>query len=169
MEVQTIQKYIHTTPRKLRLVADMVREMEPNRALVTLRFTQKAAAVDLSKAIQTALAGARQKGMDQVEFKSVEVNEGPRLKRFRAGTKGRVKRYQKRMAHIKIVLSDDLKVKMQNSKVKNAGQNLKVETVASNVIASETKQSQNKKEIATPASSVRNDGAKKKAARKAGK
>ncbi len=146
MEVTNIQKYIHSTPRKLRLVADMVRKMEPNQAILTLRFTNKAAAMDLKKAIQTAMAGAKEKGMDNVAFKSVEVNEGPRLKRFRAGTKGRVKRYEKRMAHIKIVLSDELRVesselKSKKSKVKNTSQNEKLETVAVNVIPNASEES----------------------------
>lgn len=106
MEVQTIQKYIHTSPRKLRLVADMVRGMDPDKALESLRFTNKAAADDLSKAIDTVLANAKQKGMEKIIFKSVEINEGPKMKRFRAGARGRVKPYKRRMAHIKIVLSD---------------------------------------------------------------
>lgn len=109
MEVMTIQKYIHTSPRKLRFVADMVRSMEPLKALEMLSFTPKYAAKDLTSAIKTALANAKQKGMDQekVIFKKLEVNESMKMKRFRAGTRGRVKPYKRRMSHIKIVLSDE--------------------------------------------------------------
>ena len=107
MEAKTIQRYMHTSPRKLRLVADMVRGVEPNKALEILRFTQKAAALDLSKAIQSAIVAAKQKGMDNTSFKSLEINEGPRLKRMRAGAKGRGKPYKRRMSHIKIVLTDE--------------------------------------------------------------
>lgn len=109
MEIQTIQKYIHTSPRKLRLVADMVRKMEPNRALDILTITPKAATKDLSKAIQTALANAKQKGLEsnKVVFKKIEINESMKMRRFRAGARGRVKPYKRRMAHIKIVLSDE--------------------------------------------------------------
>lgn len=106
MEIQTIQKYIHTSPRKLRLVTDMVRTMEPEKALEALRFTNKAAAEDLSKAIKTVLANAKQKGMEKLNFEKIEVNEGPKMRRFRAGARGRVKPYKRRMSHIKIVLSD---------------------------------------------------------------
>lgn len=118
MEVQTIQKYIHTSPRKLRLVADMVRKMNPNQALGVLRLTPKAAAKDLEKALQTVLANAKQQGLDagKVNFKTIEVNESMKMRRFRAGTKGRVRPFKRRMSHIKIVLSDDLKLKTQNSK-----------------------------------------------------
>lgn len=106
METVTIQKFIHTSPRKLRLVADMVRKMPPMRSLDTLRFTPKAAARDLSLAIKTALANAKQQGLTEIYFKTMEVNEGPKMKRFRAGTRGRAKSYVRRMSHIKIVLSD---------------------------------------------------------------
>lgn len=109
MEVQTIQKYIHTSPRKLRLVSDMVRKMEPNRALDVLRVTPKAAAKDLTKALQVVMANAKQGGMDveKAFFKKIEINESMKMRRFRAGTRGRVKPYKKRMSHIKIVLSDE--------------------------------------------------------------
>lgn len=113
MEVTTIQKYIHTPPRKLRLVADMVRNMEPKKALDVLRLTPKMAAKDLTKALQTVLANAKQRGLDveKVGFKKIEINESTKMRRFRAGTRGRVKPYKRRMSHIKIILSDDLSAK----------------------------------------------------------
>lgn len=109
MEVQTIQKYIHTSPRKLRLVADMVKKMEPNRALDVLKVTPKYAAKDLIKALETVLANARQAGLDtqKVVFKKLEIDESMKMRRFRAGTRGRVKPYKRRMSHIKIVLTDN--------------------------------------------------------------
>mgnify|MGYP001580622257 CR=1 FL=1 len=112
MEITTIQKYIHTSPRKLRLVSDMIRKMEPNKALAILRLTPKAAAQDLEKALNTVLANAKQKGLDvsKFTFKKVEINESMKMRRFRAGTRGRVRPYKKRMSHIKIVLSDQLSV-----------------------------------------------------------
>jgi len=111
MQITTIQKNIHTTPRKLALVADMVRSMAPAKALIALQFTNKTAAGPLSKAIKTVLANARCQNLDSenLVFEKIEINEGPVMKRFRAGSKGRVKRYKKRMSHIKIVLSDEKK------------------------------------------------------------
>ena len=123
MDITNTQKYVHSTPRKLRLVADMIRKMEPNQAIETLRFSGKVAAKDLSKAIKTALANAKVRGVENLVFKTIEINEGSVMKRFMAGTRGRAKPYQKRMAHIKIVLSDDLKFKNQNSKIKNKEDN----------------------------------------------
>ncbi len=120
MEIQTIQKYIHTSPRKLRLVADMVRTMEPNKALDILRITQKYAAKDLIKALETVLGNVKQAGMDleKVTFRKIEINESMVLRRFHAGTRGRVKPFKRKMSHIKIVLTDDLDIESKMSNVK---------------------------------------------------
>lgn len=106
MEVSSLQKFVHTPPRKLRLVADMIRNMEPTKALETLKFANKKAALDLAKAIKTVLANAKVKGLEDMLFKTIEINEGPKMKRFRAGAKGRVKPYVKKMSHIKIALKE---------------------------------------------------------------
>lgn len=128
MEIQTIQKYIHTSPRKLRLVADAIRKMEPTKALDVLRFTPKAAAKDLIAAIKVALANAKQQGLqsDKVTFRKVEINEGVKMRRFRAGTRGRVKPYKRRMSHIKIVLSDELVVRSEKTRKEKGGKQTKV-------------------------------------------
>ncbi len=112
MEAVDIQKFIHTSPRKLRLVADMVRNMPPARALEVLSITNKHAAKDLIKSISTVLANGKQKGLDQekISFKKIEINEASKMKRFRASTRGRAKPYVKKMSHIKIVISDELLV-----------------------------------------------------------
>lgn len=115
MEYITIQKNIQNSPRKLRLVADMIRKMSPSQAVEVLQFANQAAAAPLSKAIKTALANA---GKDDVAFKKIEINEGMKLKRYRAGTagRGRGRPYKKRWSHIKIVLTDEVQIK--NEKVK---------------------------------------------------
>ncbi len=122
MEATHIQKYIHTSPRKLRLIADMVRKVSPLKALDLLNFTPKAASVDLSKAIKTALGNAKTLGIDesQLLFKKLEINESMKMKRFRAGTRGRAKPYRKKMSHIKIVLSDEVVVMSKKEEAKAA-------------------------------------------------
>lgn len=124
MEIAANQKFIHTSPRKLKLVADMVRKLKPLKALEVLEFTTKGAAKDLSKAVKAVLANAKQKGLEEslLEFKTLEVNEGPRMKRYRAGTRGRPKPYKRRMAHIKIVLSDEGQVISQKKEKKQVKQ-----------------------------------------------
>ena len=111
MEFITIQKNISSSPRKLRLVADMVRKMDPYAALETLHFTTNAASQPLAKAIKTVIANAGSR--EGIVFKSIEINEGLKAKRYRVGTagRGRGRPYKKRMSHIKIVLTDDVKVK----------------------------------------------------------
>ncbi|MBI2334844.1 50S ribosomal protein L22 [Candidatus Daviesbacteria bacterium] len=107
MEAQTIQKYMHTSPRKLRLVASLVRKMEPVKALEALRFSNKDAGGDLIKAIKAVMANARIKGMENLSFKAIEVQEGPKMRRFRAGARGRARPYKRKMSNIKIILTDE--------------------------------------------------------------
>lgn len=87
----------------------MVRSLQPKKALDILQFSPKAAAKDLTSAIKAALASAKQAGMKEgnVSFKKIEVNEGPKMRRFRAGARGRAKPYRRKMSHIKIVLADE--------------------------------------------------------------
>jgi large subunit ribosomal protein L22 len=133
MEVTTIQRYIHTSPRKLRLVADMVRKMEPNHALDILRITQKDAARDLAKALETDLANAKQMGLNegQVVFEKIEIDESIKLRRYHAGTRGRVKPFKRRMSHIKIVLTDnsDKKLKDQNKNLEKTEMKKEIEVI----------------------------------------
>lgn len=129
MEITSIQKYLHTSPRKLRLVSDMVRKMTPVEALNILRITPKYAAKDLEKALETVLANAKQQGLDasKMNFKHLEINESMKMRRFRAGTRGRAKPYKKRMSHIKIVLSDELGAKVEKAVKKVAEPKVKKE------------------------------------------
>jgi large subunit ribosomal protein L22 len=112
MEYVHTQKNLGHTPRKMKLVADMVRKMKPQKALevlrFTLRFTPKAAAVDLAKAIKTALANTGPHS-DHMVFKHLEVNEGADIKRYRVGTagRGRGRPYEKRRSQIKITLVEE--------------------------------------------------------------
>lgn len=127
MEAITNQKYLHTSPRKLRLVADMVRKMTPEKAIDILALTPKSAALDLAKVIKTVLASAKQQGaqMGQLSFKLLEINESMKMRRMRAGSRGRAKPYKKRMSHIKIVLSDELMVQSKQKGGKGKEESVK--------------------------------------------
>lgn len=109
MEIWHIQKNIHTSPRKLRLVADVVRKMTPLQALTTLQFTNKAAAILLIKAIRSALANARQQNLaaEALAFKNLEVNEELKMKRVRAAGRSRRHPYIKKTSQVLIVLSSE--------------------------------------------------------------
>ncbi len=111
MEITHIQKNIHTSPRKLRLVADLVRSLKPSLAIQALNFTPKAAASDLAKAIKTSLANATVQNLDAsiLVFKRLEVNEELKMKRMRAAGRSRRRPYVKKTSQVKIVLSDEVK------------------------------------------------------------
>jgi large subunit ribosomal protein L22 len=127
MEIIAIQKNIHNSTRKLQLVADMVRKMRPVQSLNALRFTDKAAAEPLSKAIKTALANAKAQGLNESEmtFKRLEINGGQKMKRAHFVGRGRVRHYAKRTSHIKIVLIND---QNQSSDVKAQKDDKELET-----------------------------------------
>jgi len=107
MEVKATQKYLITSPKKLREVADIAKKLNPSRALEVLPFIGKRASTPLSKVIRSAIASAKAKGINEADliFKEIQIGEGPRLKRWMAGAHGRAKPYKKRMSHIRIVLT----------------------------------------------------------------
>ena len=106
MEFITIQKYIRTSPRKLQLVAGMIKRLTPAEAVLRLPFSGKRASEPLIKAISTAIANAKQKGVTESEltFKEIQINQGPKMKRWQAGSRGRAKPYARIMSHIRVVL-----------------------------------------------------------------
>lgn len=93
----------------------MVRKMTPERAVETLQFTNKSAAQPLMKAIKTALANA---GKENLSFKTLEINEGLKMRRYRVGTagRGRGRPYKKKLSHIRIVLTDEVKEQEKTAK-----------------------------------------------------
>ena len=120
------QKYLITSPRKLRLVAEMVKKLKPVLAIEQMPFIAKRASEPLMKVIKTAVANARNQGASDTDliFKEIQIGEGPRMPRGRAASRGRWHQYKKRMSHIRVVLttrkSEILKSKSEtNSKVKN--------------------------------------------------
>ncbi len=110
MEYQATAKYIRTSTRKLRLVADSIRPLTPAVASVRLASMPKAAARPLATVIAAALAGAKGKNanMDALRFKTIEVMGGPVIKRWHAVSRGQAHPYKKRMTHVRIVLTDEI-------------------------------------------------------------
>ena len=103
---------VPTSPRKSRLVADMVRGMEVNHALDVLKYSKKDASNRLSKLLRSAIANWEAKNEDSrkelengnVYIKTIMVNEGRTLKRIRTAPQGRAARIRKRSNHVTIVL-----------------------------------------------------------------
>ena len=96
----------------MRLVADSIRAMNPERALTHLDAMPKAASKPLSQVIRSALANAKEKNAkaQNVTFLTIEVMEGPVMKRWRAVSRGTAHGYKKRMTHIRVVLTDEGKI-----------------------------------------------------------
>ncbi|MBR1593891.1 MAG: 50S ribosomal protein L22 [Alloprevotella sp.] len=98
---------VPSSPRKMRYVADLIRGMEVNRALGTLRFSKKAASEDLEKLLRSAIANWEQKNDRKAEegelyVTTIFVDEGATLKRMRPAPQGRGYRIRKRSNHVTI-------------------------------------------------------------------
>ena len=96
---------VPSSPRKMRYVVDMVRGMEANRALVTLKFSKKAASEVLEKLLRSAIANWEQKNDRKAEdgelfITKIFVDEGVTLKRMRPAPQGRGYRIRKRSNHV---------------------------------------------------------------------
>ena len=108
-EVRAVTKYVRMSPQKVRLVVDLVRGRGVNEALTILRFTPKAAAKVVAKTIASAAANAEENyglTVDDLYISAIMADEGPTLKRGRAGARGRYKPILKRSSHITVVLSE---------------------------------------------------------------
>ena len=100
---------VPTSPRKMRLVADMVRGKEVFRALGILKFSNKEAAARLEKLVRSALANWEQKNEQkadagQLYISTIYVNCAPMLKRLRTAPQGRGYRIRKRSNHVTVVV-----------------------------------------------------------------
>lgn len=106
-QFKATQKYLLESPRKIRLVVEIVKKMKPVEAVEKLPFVQKRAAADLAKVIKSAIASAKNQGVSETDliFKEIQIGEGPRLKRGRAASRGMWHPYKKRMAHIRVILT----------------------------------------------------------------
>ncbi len=110
METVAVAKYIRMSPRKVRLVADLIRGMKVDEALNLLKVTPKGSAPVIAKVLKSAVANAGQKegvDVDTLVVKSIAVDEGPTMKRFRARAMGRGTRILKRMSHIRVTVEED--------------------------------------------------------------
>lgn len=109
MDAKAIHRYARVAPRKVRLVADLIRGMSVSTALDTLAHTRKSAALMVFKVVSSALANARQAGgdVDILVVSAIFVDQGPTLKRFLPRAQGRASKIQKKTSHITVVVSDN--------------------------------------------------------------
>lgn len=109
MEVKVKTRHIRISPRKMRLVSDLVRGQMVGDAIATLKFTNKRGAKILYKALMSAVSNAENKGtldVDTLYVKKVWVDEGSTMKRFLPRAQGRATTVRKRMSHLNVILDE---------------------------------------------------------------
>jgi|SRR5579871_833294 large subunit ribosomal protein L22 len=103
-------RYVRISPQKARLVVDLIRGQRAGAAINILRSTNKRIAPMVEKVLRSAIANAENRSndvdVDQLIVTEAYVNEGPRMKRIRPAPMGRAYRYQRRMAHIVVRVSE---------------------------------------------------------------
>lgn len=112
MEVRAHLRYLRIAPRKVRLVINLIRGMQVDRALDQLSVLPKASTLPVTKLLKSAIANAEnnfQLVQKDLYIKSIVANEGPKLKRYRPRAFGRAAEILKRMTHVTIILEDKAK------------------------------------------------------------
>lgn len=109
MEARAVGKYIRISPQKARLVADVVRGMNVDRAITTLKFMPKKSAAIIRQVLESAVANATQNDqvdVDSLFIKKIDIDGGPSLKRIMPRAQGRATRIIKRTSHITVILDE---------------------------------------------------------------
>src|SRR5262249_41317051 len=114
MEFRAKANFMRVSPQKARLVLDLIKGKRVEDALTTLRFTKERIAPAIFQLVRSAVENAvhldQEKGLgvdvDKLYVKSAIANDGPRMKRIRPAPMGRAYRYQRRIAHLEVVLTE---------------------------------------------------------------
>jgi large subunit ribosomal protein L22 len=110
MEASATAKYIRSSPRKARLVLDLIRGRDAGEAMNLLRFTNKRMAKEVEKVLRSAIANAEGKSetvdVDDLYVSEAYANDGPRGRRIRPAPMGRAHPYQRRTCHIVVKVAE---------------------------------------------------------------
>jgi large subunit ribosomal protein L22 len=115
LEARSHAKYIRTSAQKAKLVMDLIRGKQASKALAILRFTKKAVAREIEKALHSAIANAvyvadrnqkRRLDVDDLYVSACYANQGPSQKRVRPAPMGRAFRIIKRTAHLTVTVAE---------------------------------------------------------------
>jgi large subunit ribosomal protein L22 len=126
MEAVAKLRNVPTSPRKMRLVADLVRGKQVNSALGLLKFEANSGAEKIEKLLLSALSNWQAKNEDlRVEdsnlyIKQIFVDEGKTLKRLRPAPQGRAHRIRKRSNHVTLIIDTKSEEEMVSKKAKKA-------------------------------------------------
>lgn len=108
MEVKAVSKYVRVSPRKARVVVDLVRGKSVEQAREILAYTNRAIAETVEKTLNSAVANAEHNhslNPDSLVIAKAYVDEGPTLKRIRPRAKGSASRINKRTSHITVIVA----------------------------------------------------------------
>jgi large subunit ribosomal protein L22 len=111
MEARAIHRYIGSSPRKMRLVIDLIRGISVDKAIEVLHFHKKHASKDAEKVLRSAVANLMNKDdagrlePGELFVKEAYVNQGPTLKRISPAPMGRAYKIRKRSCHLTIVVA----------------------------------------------------------------
>lgn len=158
MEVKAILRNLRIAPRKVRLVADLVRGKSVADARLQLKFSQARAAKPMLKLIESGVANAEHNfrvNTQTLRIKELVVDQGPMLKRYMARAFGRGAEIQKRMSHIRLVLDGQVAEGGSTAKAK------KPETKAKKDAPSDTADMEKQKPAKKDATSLKKSVSKK--------
>ncbi len=113
MEARAVVRHIQMSPRKMRVVANMVRGTRVDESISLLRLMPKKAAGIIAKALESAAANAEDKSggevdVDALTVKTIFVDGGPVIKRWMPRAMGRANRIIHRTSHLTVVVSDEM-------------------------------------------------------------
>jgi large subunit ribosomal protein L22 len=109
MRAEATLRYARISAQKARLVADLIRGQRVEHALNSLSFSTKKGAMLVKKVLESAIANAEHNAgadVDELKVESIQVNEGPTMKRIMPRAKGRANRIMKRTSHITLTVAE---------------------------------------------------------------
>ncbi len=109
MEVKAVAKYVRISSRKVKPVADLIRGKSVNEARTILKFTNRKASRRLLKVLNSAVANAENNNellAENLYVKDAYGNQGPVMKRYKAGSRGSANPILRRTSHIGVVLAE---------------------------------------------------------------
>ena len=108
MEARAIVRNVRMTPRKVKLICDLIRGKDAGEAMAIIMNTPKAACEPMEKLLKSAVANAENNHhmrSNNLVVKAAFVDEGPTLKRIRPRAKGSASRIRKRTSHITVIVA----------------------------------------------------------------
>lgn len=112
---------LRIAPRKVRRVADLIRNKSVPRAMALLQFSKEKPAADLAKALKSAVANAKSRAgrdADALYISKITVDQGPVFKRFRSKWHGMASPIRKKTSHVSVILAELPQFKNENLKSK---------------------------------------------------